>query len=121
MYEVECPYCNKEVEIEADYINFDQESINEIDCPKCECTFVATTYIDVNLCQPRKAPCLNGDPHNYRKVSRYPLVIGGNVNVRCIWCSKEKEVSYKEASLYGYDQNVVDKEEENDPFKRSLG
>jgi len=87
MYKDNCPYCNKEIEINHDDgYGYDEDKIYNQECEYCEKTFIYTTYIIVghNL---EKAPCLNGEKHNYELTHTY---LKEFARLKCIICGEEK-------------------------------
>ncbi len=68
-YDVECPYCKAELEIDHDDgYGFEEDEMHFQGCRKCEKTFSYTTSIHYYY-EVEKAPCVNGDePHDWGKV-----------------------------------------------------
>jgi uncharacterized Zn-finger protein len=102
MADVTCPYCKEDFEWHPDE-GVDQDSLNELECPECEKNFVATAYWDLVVTGERKAPCLNGKPHSFKSVCRFPLVIFGKVSISCEWCDKKEDMPWKLGPKYGYE------------------
>ena len=111
--DVKCPYCNKGQEIcHDDGYGYEENRAHQQEC-ECGKIFSYTTSISYYY-EASKADCLNDGHHTFEKVARYPVVIRDEVCVRCSQCQEEKDVDYKDAHIYGYDQNKVnvDREEE---------
>lgn len=111
--DVECPYCEETQEIDHDDgYGYDENETHQQICFKCGKTFIFTTSVTY-FYHVAKADCLNeGGEHVFEKVSRYPPVIRGEVLVRCAQCQEEKDVDYKDAHLYGYNQEEINKAHE---------
>jgi len=87
----QCPYCHDEVEINHDDgYGYEEDNIFNQYCGNCGKTFIYTTsihfYYDLE-----RADCLNGSPHNWKKIVGYPEVYFKNKR-RCCVCSKEMEL-----------------------------
>ena len=86
-----CPYCNADIEIDHDDgYGYNEDEINEQDCPECGKTFCYTTYISYsyNLFE---APCKNGEPHNYKEIHGYPKEFY-EYKRRCEVCGEETTI-----------------------------
>lgn len=94
MYEVECPYCLEDVEVDTDnYGVYEQDVLHDMECPKCEKTFVFETTITFSFSSD-KADCLNeGGEHNYEKTHTIPEEFS---KMRCTMCSCEREMTQEE-------------------------
>lgn len=92
-HDLNCPYCDAEIEICHDDGNgMDEDKTHQDECHECGKKFIFHTNISVDH-YPDKAPCLNDEaPHEWRKVvsSWNPP---GKVTYRCTVCSEEKTVS----------------------------
>lgn len=93
MYDVECPYCDKEINIEHEG---EYEVLCEYQCPHCEKYFVYTASLHVHY-SAEKADCLNGAPHQYQKTVTYPPEFA---RLRCTMCGDEKPLSEIERCNY---------------------
>jgi|SRR6187431_2215473 len=62
---VECPYCEKdnEIEITSDW-GLEEDVAHEHQCEYCSRNFVFTTHTSYSF-DSRKADCLNGVPHKF--------------------------------------------------------
>jgi DNA-directed RNA polymerase subunit RPC12/RpoP len=107
--DVECPYCGEGQEINHDDgYGYEEDRTHQQECGDCGKTYVYTTSISFYH-DAEKADCLNGGEHTFEKVCMFPSVIRGKVIVRCSQCGEEEKIDYKDAHLYGYDQDRVDK------------
>lgn len=90
MYDLECPYCNAENEVcHDDGQGYSEDERHEMQCHACEKNFVFTTTIHFSY-YPKKADCLNGEPHDLEKsnISIFPDA------VRCKNCDYENRGKY---------------------------
>lgn len=72
MYDIECPYCNAELEVNHDDgFGYDEDVDYEMQCSKCDKYFTFTTSIHYYY-HPKKADCLNGSEHNLEPVTHFP-------------------------------------------------
>jgi len=68
MSDLNCPYCNAEIEIfQDDGHGTDESEIYREQCPKCEKYFTFTVAISFDFTAD-KADCLNGAPHRFSRV-----------------------------------------------------
>jgi uncharacterized Zn-finger protein len=90
MYDVECPYCGKDLEIDHDdgYGYEEGETYQQV-CKYCEKTFVYTTSISFDY-DVDQAECLNGGEHKWEKTPTYPYYFA---KWRCEMCGDEKPLS----------------------------
>lgn len=85
MNEIECPYCNKEVE-EPDEA-YEEDCRYELECNECQKTFQVSPYY-IKGYHVIPTPCLNGEPHKYKPIKGYPTEFFEN-KVRCNDCEAE--------------------------------
>jgi len=72
MYDVKCPYCGKEQNINHDDgYGYEENEIYEQECINCEKIFAYTTQISFDY-KTHMANCLNGDKHKFEPVIHYP-------------------------------------------------
>ena len=72
MSDVNCPYCDAEVEINHDDgYGYEEDRTFEQECSHCEKCFSFTTSIWF-LYQANKADCLNGSEHKYEESITFP-------------------------------------------------
>ena len=92
MNDLQCPYCDEEIEITNE--GYEQDEQVEMDCPYCERSYIMTVQYDVSY-TPYKADCLNGEPHDWKEIHGSPREYFINKR-RCSICSREKEVKNNE-------------------------
>ena len=89
MSHVDCPYCGKEVEIDHDDGKGYEEGVTYTqECNYCDKTFVYTTSISFYHTA-EKAPCQNGEAHDWQPTLGYPAEYHKN-RKRCTYCDEEK-------------------------------
>lgn len=90
MYEIECPYCEHEFDLNHDDGAFyDEEHRREEECPNCEKKFMVTSSMSWNF-EGEKADCLNDGNHNWKKKYNpkyYPQLIHREI---CEDCDEER-------------------------------
>jgi len=95
MHEVNCPYCEEEVEINHDDgYGYAEGEVFQQECDFCRKTFTYTTSISFYH-EVEKAPCLNGKPHNWKDISGHPTGYQSNRH-ECSWC---EEIELKDKTL----------------------
>jgi len=89
MSSVDCPYCEKEVDMSEGEYN-DQNEVYEIECEHCGKYFQCTVeYYPTYTAN--KADCLNGSPHDLKRATRFPHLIWGMALWRCTMCDMGEE------------------------------
>ena len=88
MNKVTCPYCGTE-QREPDEA-YEEEVWHEVDCEKCEKVFLVSPYY-IKGYPEKKAPCLNGEPHDWRPIVGYPKEYFENKK-RCSHCGLERNI-----------------------------
>lgn len=94
-HDVNCPYCNEEIEIcHDDGFGFDEDMKHMYDCPSCEKMFVFTTSISVYH-EAFTAECLNTeeDTHIWKLTNTWPRKYS---QWRCSDCETEKTATRDE-------------------------
>ncbi|MEQ8636868.1 hypothetical protein [Gimesia maris] len=92
MSEVECPYCEHVQEVDYDIGNEDG-AIDEMECGKCEKTFIFTTSISVDY-EPQKAGCLNDEAeHQWYSTCTYPKEF---TDMCCRVCNRRRKPTEEE-------------------------
>lgn len=95
--DIECPYCEKGLDINHDDgFGYEENVKHQMDCPQCKKTFVFTTVISYDY-EPEKADCLNGDKHDYAITSTAPKEFS---KMRCTMCDDERELTPAERTKY---------------------
>lgn len=86
--DVECPYCEKFVEINHDDgYGYEEEKPFSQECNYCNKVFAYTTSISYNY-EAEKAPCLNGGEHKTNPVRGVPRELFVGIT-RCEYCGEE--------------------------------
>ncbi len=89
MSDINCPYCNAELDIDHDDgQGYKEDEIHQQECSECEKTFVFTTrvYHDYTV---DRADCLNGAAHNFKLAKTYPREFS---KMRCPDCGEERDI-----------------------------
>lgn len=95
-HDTECPYCTRAIDIcHDDGQGYAEDEIHEQECEHCGKTFVFTTMIHFSY-NTKKAPCLNGEEHEYRDSPIYPFYPEAK---RCKHCGHEERGKYVEFKL----------------------
>ena len=89
-YDVECPYCGKEQEINHDDgYGYDEGTMHRQECADCGKNFAYETTIDVSH-EAFAAPCIDGDAeHDWEETGTIPRCFR---KLRCSVCGEEKEI-----------------------------
>ena len=92
-YDLECPYCDAELEVNHDDGFGYEENVNhEMECSECEKSFVFTTSI-MYYYSPEKADCLNDGNHDYKIQRGHPKAF---MQMQCTMCGDKREPTEKE-------------------------
>jgi len=92
MKDLECPYCDAELEVcHDDGFGYEEDKAHEMGCYKCGKNFTFQTHISFTYF-PSKADCLNGGEHSF---GRWQLVYdrdGERLESRyCAACDKREQ------------------------------
>lgn len=88
--DIECPYCEKELDINHDDgFGYEEGVKHQIDCPHCEKRFIFETSISFYY-EPEKADCLNDDKHDYKLSSTSPREFS---TMFCTMCDDRRELT----------------------------
>ena len=85
MNDIECPYCEEDNTWNGDSLEQDEQQ--EMECEHCKKTFVFTASYHVHYSS-RIAPCLNGEPHDWKPIVGYPQEYFEGKN-RCSYCGTQ--------------------------------
>lgn len=85
MSNLQCPYCDYELEDPDDA--YQEDRTYQECCPDCKMNFTFTLCYRVHYSS-YEAPCLNGSPHEFKPISGSPHEYYKN-RMRCIHCEKE--------------------------------
>jgi len=80
-----CPYCDADVEASED--SNETNIPHENECPNCGMNFIYYVEFYPSY-SPSKAPCLNGEPHNYIPIIGVPKEYFEHKR-RCSYCEDE--------------------------------
>jgi uncharacterized Zn finger protein len=92
MNELICPYCNNNCYPDDEYREEDKDYEHE--CEHCGKYFNYSIQYYSSYTS-NKAPCLNGEEHNYQQIKGFPEEYLKN-RYRCSWCGDEKIIKDKE-------------------------
>jgi len=88
--DIECPYCEKELDINHDDgFGYEEGVKHQQECPHCEKQFVFETSISFYY-EPEKADCLNDGKHNYKLTTTCPKEFS---QMECTMCSDRRELT----------------------------
>jgi len=109
--DLECPYCNVELEVNHDDgFGYEEDTDHQMECDECGKSFVFQTSISYHYTS-QKADCLNDDNHDFKLTSTAPKEFS---KMRCIMCGDERELTDEERVEF----NIGTKE---DYFKKLKG
>lgn len=94
MGDLECPYCEVDVEVcHDDGFGYGEDEYHEMECPECEKSFVFTTSISFHY-EPHRADCLNdGGEHNWKPTMTIPIEY---TKMRCTACDNTRPCTEEE-------------------------
>jgi len=86
----DCPYCEKEVNINHDDgYGYEEDRLYEQECYHCGKMFVYNTTVSFYH-DAHKADCLNGEEHDFKRTRTYPPEFAV---MRCTMCGVEKPLN----------------------------
>jgi len=89
-YDTHCPYCEADVEIcHDDGYGYEEGDMHQQECGGCGKTFTYYTTIRFSY-STRRADCLNGAEHIWRKTATIPAHFA---RLRCESCGEEKPLA----------------------------
>jgi uncharacterized protein (DUF983 family) len=89
MYDINCPYCDAEQDINHDEgQGYDQDILHQQQCSECHKTYTFYTYTHFSY-DPQKADCLNGGTHDWKEMHIYPNFY--KVARYCSSCGEEEK------------------------------
>lgn len=93
MYDVKCPYCDAEQEINHDDgYGYAEDGTYNQECGKCGKTFVYNTFISFDY-EVRKADCMNGSNHDFKPSMTMPKCFTSMV---CSMCDEQRQLTNEE-------------------------
>jgi hypothetical protein len=97
MKDLECPYCEKELDINHDEgFGYEEGVKHQMECDRCGKSFVFTTSISFHY-ESEKADCLNDGKHDYRLTHTAPKELS---KMRCTMCDYKRELTDEERAKY---------------------
>jgi len=88
MKDIECPYCETELEINHDDgFGYDEGVDHQMECDYCGKSFVFQTTINFYY-EPAKADCLNDGVHDWKLTHTFPKEFS---NLKCTMCGVERK------------------------------
>lgn len=91
--DLECPYCEKELEVcHDDGFGYEEGVKHQMECSYCEKAFVFETSISFHY-EPEKADCLNGEEHQWRAMTTCPTSF---TKMECITCGERRQPTDEE-------------------------
>lgn len=97
MSDLNCPYCDKELEInQDDGFGYEENVSHQMKCEHCGKLFVFTTSISFYY-EGYKADCLNEDgKHDWQPTKTYPKQF---IRMRCTICDNERKPTDDEMKI----------------------
>jgi transposase-like protein len=93
MSDIECPYCDHDIEINHDDgFGYDEGVTHQYQCPSCEKSFVFTTSISFYY-DAEKADCLNDGEHEWKPTTTIPRLAS---RMCCSTCGDERRPTEEE-------------------------
>jgi len=87
-YDLNCPYCDAELEINHDDgFGYEEGVKHEMECHKCNKKFVFETSISFYY-EPEKADCLNDGKHDFKTTHTQPVAW---TEMQCSMCGERRE------------------------------
>ena len=92
-YDLECPYCNAQLNIcHDDGFGYDEGKKHKMSCSSCGRYFLFETSISFYY-EPSRADCLNGGEHNLKPSITYPR---SYTRMVCEDCDYERKITADE-------------------------
>lgn len=111
--DIECPYCEKELDIcHDDGFGYEENIKHQMECPHCGKSFVFETSISFYY-EPEKADCLNDGKHDYKLRKSHPIEFS---TMECSMCDDVRELTDDERR----EMNIGTKESYFESLKESL-
>lgn len=91
--DLECPYCEKELEIcHDDGFGYEEGVKHQMQCDGCKKYFVFETSV-LFYYEPEKADCLNGSEHDWKPIRTFPKEY---TVMKCSACEETRSPTDKE-------------------------
>jgi len=111
--DLECPYCEKELEINHDDgFGYEEGVKHKMECSHCQMFFVFETSISFYY-EPKKADCLNGGKHNWKILATFPKEFS---RMECNICEERRDLTDSEKTKYKIGSKESYFNSLNDPF-----
>ena len=95
MYDLECPYCEQELQINHDDgFGYEEGVKHRMECSCCGKKFIFETSISFYY-EPEKADCLNDGKHRWRATNTYPRKYA---QMECSCCGEIRDPTKEEMS-----------------------
>ena len=95
--DLECPYCEKELEINHDDgFGYGEGVKHQMECSHCQKSFIFETSISFYY-EPEKADCLNDGIHDYKITRTYPKEFS---QMKCRMCDHVRELTDSERTEF---------------------
>lgn len=92
-YDIECPYCGREQNIDHDDgYGYEENEIYEQTCYNCDKIFVYHTEISFSY-NVEKADCLNEGEHEFKPTCTSPIAY---TKMQCTMCELERDPTVEE-------------------------
>lgn len=92
MSDVNCPYCNAEIDLDLSDGGYEQDTLHETSCDECDKNFIYTTSLIYHH-DSYAAPCLNGEPHSFKRTHVSPKFF---TKMKCEYCDEQRELTPEE-------------------------
>jgi len=100
---IECPYCEEELEINHDDgFGYEEGIKHEMHCEYCKKTFVFETCVSFSY-EAEKADCLNDGEHNWEKTKTYPIEC---TRMQCTMCGEKRGLTEAEWAYLRYTETL---------------
>jgi hypothetical protein len=97
MSDINCPYCDAELEINHDDgYGYEEDQLHQQQCSACDKYFTYTTSI-LYVYEAEEASCLNDGEHDYKPTITYPKEY---TRMKCRTCEEERSLTGEERKTY---------------------
>ena len=91
--DIECPYCNKGLDINHDDgLGLEENVYHQMECESCRKNFVFETIITFDY-EAKQADCLNDSEHDYQLTRTAPKEFS---KMECTMCGETRELTEDE-------------------------
>lgn len=93
MSDLNCPYCDTELDVcHDDGFGYQEGTKHQMQCYLCDKTFVFETSISFYY-EPEQADCLNGGAHDFQPTKTHPKCYS---KMECTMCDEQRELTPEE-------------------------